>query len=374
MNFGRYLLPLIMLIDSFTQERYKAHRNFYADYLNSSLRPSVEEREYKPDMFNGKDKVNLCPHSTIIRKYMLNLGRTVSLVVPCGKCMWCLHRKQNAIIYRIWQHSRSYKNTLFVTLTYNDEHYPCDVKQCRIDSQKFYKRLRRCFPDVTLSYFHVCERGKRSGRLHHHFLLFWNGDLSVSKMRDSVRSSWFSVPNLEMDFETYNSSYGRFLTADIDKYKRSRLLRTSIGFTYFGSVSPYSITYVTKYCLKDGINLHMFHSWSNGLGYTILEVASDMQDKLRYLSLQSYVPDPVSGKVRVVPTPKYYKDKLLNQFERAFLFDKYLNSQSYLDKLHAVRDEKTMKRYLDLFTCYMDKSLWRESVHERQRVSRGSDI
>ena len=140
------------------------------DYQKKFGRPNVDKFDYKPAAYSTKtSKLNMCPYSKVIYNYIPALGQRVPIVVPCRKCKFCLHRKQNQLIYRVWNHSKNYCNSLFVTLTYNDDCLPSDESMCRRDIQLFFKRLRkRLGKDNKFTYLCTCERGRKSGRLHFH--------------------------------------------------------------------------------------------------------------------------------------------------------------------------------------------------------------
>lgn len=63
---------------------------------------------------------------------------------------------------------------LFFNPTYDTEHYPADDEQAKRDIRNFLRRLkdwRKKHDLPELKYIVKTERGKRSGRLHHHLIL-----------------------------------------------------------------------------------------------------------------------------------------------------------------------------------------------------------
>lgn len=111
--------------------------------------------------------------------------------VPCGACMACRIARVRDWTVRLLHESSSWKHSIFLTLTYNDENVP--VTNCgkhtllKSDLQKFWKRLRKSLPsptpddDVvpdkngdfvrTLKYFACGEYGDL-GRPHYHAIVF----------------------------------------------------------------------------------------------------------------------------------------------------------------------------------------------------------
>lgn len=74
-------------------------------------------------------------------------------VVPCGRCPNCRSNKRQSWIYRLECEARQYPLSLFVTLTYDDEHLPMErigsdlfAEEVPVvskrDVQLFMKRLR----------------------------------------------------------------------------------------------------------------------------------------------------------------------------------------------------------------------------------------
>ena len=79
--------------------------------------------------------------------------------------------------------SSEYPLSLFVTLTYDDEHLPIerigsDLFQTNVavvskrDVQLFMKRLRKKYEDYKMRYFVTSEYGAKNGRPHYHMILF----------------------------------------------------------------------------------------------------------------------------------------------------------------------------------------------------------
>lgn len=131
--------------------------------------------------------------------------------VPCGKCLACLHNSRSEWIFRLEQEFKYSKGALFVTLTYDDKHYPGELQ--KRDVQLFMKRLRKADGTNSVRYFAVGEYGSKSGRAHYHILLF-NGTA------ENVRASW------------------------VDSKSKP------IGIVHIGKVTQASIAYCTKYIVQ----------------------------------------------------------------------------------------------------------------------------
>lgn len=141
-------------------------------------------------------------------------------LVPCGKCMACLVKKQRDWTFRIEQEVKYSSSAWFITLTYDEEHVPVDEELMvpvvsKRDIQLFMKRFRKEISALgfTCRYFICAEYGPKTLRPHYHGILF---DLPLS--------------------------FGRTFLSDL-------LLRTwQQGFITLAPVTPGRCRYVAKYC------------------------------------------------------------------------------------------------------------------------------
>lgn len=107
------------------------------------------------------------------------LGRAC-LALPCGRCVGCLSARAAEWARRCSHEARMYDSSVFVTLTYDDEHVPSDGGLVPEHFQRFIKRLRKAagYLDALatsgtgIRFFGCGEYGERSGRPHYHALLF----------------------------------------------------------------------------------------------------------------------------------------------------------------------------------------------------------
>lgn len=108
---------------------------------------------------------------------------SVESKVPCGWCVNCRQNKRQSWVYRLQAEAKEYPLSLFVTLTYDDEHLPIvrigsDLFQTNVavvskrDVQLFMKRLRKKYEDYKMRYFVTSEYGAKNGRPHYHMILF----------------------------------------------------------------------------------------------------------------------------------------------------------------------------------------------------------
>lgn len=141
-------------------------------------------------------------------------------LVPCGKCMACLVKKQRDWTFRIEQEVKYSSSSWFITLTYDEEHVPVDEELMvpvvsKRDIQLFMKRFRKEISILGYScrYFICAEYGPKTLRPHYHGILF---DLPLTFTK---------------------------------KFLSDLLVRTwQQGFITLAPVTPGRCRYVAKYC------------------------------------------------------------------------------------------------------------------------------
>lgn len=97
-------------------------------------------------------------------------GHTYSkLQLPCGQCVGCRLERSRQWAMRCVHESKMHKENSFVTLTYDDEHLPNELKKEHF--QKFIKRLR-WHKNEPLRYYMCGEYGTETKRPHYHSCMF----------------------------------------------------------------------------------------------------------------------------------------------------------------------------------------------------------
>lgn len=238
---------------------------------------------------------------------------------PCGRCLSCLQKKRADWSFRLLQEMTIADSAYFITLTYNNENVPrtdSGVPQLqKRDLQLFKKRLRKLNAAVSKShirYYSVGEYGTRTFRPHYHSIIF--------NVHPSVMAQLTSVWKL--------------------------------GNVQVGKVNAASIHYVTKYVINRN---HSYPSVTKpfstmsrrpGIGHVYYEKmrAWHREDK------RTYVVREGGFKQRL---PRYYKDKIFNQFERQLIA---LRLNADIDKVYFDEIERLMSLHPD--PCgYFDERL-----------------
>lgn len=124
--------------------------------------------------------------------------------VGCGQCTACKlnYSRDRATLIMMEKIYHEDEVCWFVTLTYNDENLPfhgyrneetgkeyygasLELK----DIQKFFKRLRKHFPDSKIKYILAAEYGSKTMRPHYHFIGF-EIPINITKLELWNRNEW----------------------------------------------------------------------------------------------------------------------------------------------------------------------------------------
>jgi len=180
------------------------------------------------------------------------------MVVPCGKCPFCLATKRSDWALRLHYEGRCHLTKKFVTLTYADCHLHFKNGTAQLDKrdvQLWLKRVRRTGAKVR--YFAVGEYGSKTYRPHYHVLLF--GECSDDVIRDSWPLGHVHIGTVTGDSIAYTMKY-----IDKPNFKRSHgrddrepefpLMSKGLGADYLSSdvVSYHKADISRLYAVKDG--------------------------------------------------------------------------------------------------------------------------
>lgn len=206
-------------------------------------------------------------------------------VVPCGKCPECLRARANAWAFRIHTEMQHSTHPRFITLTYQ-----CTPKSFngfdtlkKKDFQDFMKRLRNRTKN-RLKYYACGEYGSETERPHYHLVL-----LNQPKL-------WALDPKYITEAWTH-------------------------GQIHIGEANIKTIHYTLKYMMK-GKHIgqdelddreNVFSLMSKGMGKQFL--TETMLNHIKTGQINHIVlPD---GKKQALP--RYYKDKIFTQSEKALI-------------------------------------------------------
>lgn len=251
------------------------------------------------------------------------------MLVPCGQCIACRLNKAREWSIRIANEARYYDDSIFLTLTYDDEHLPADKSVHKDELQRFLKRLRKLiFPD-KIRYFACGEYGGQFGRPHYHAIIF-----NLSGFDSRVFSDWYKSKN-----------DGYFV----------RCKAWQKGWVHFGYVTEESGGYVARYTLKKvkgkGATEH-YKELGIEPEFALMSlkpgIGSAFMAEFRYDILRN---GTVMSKSGATSAPRYYKDKL-----------GYKNTIGY-----QLKRERELKEYL---SQPLDLSAGYKHVLEQEQKAR----
>lgn len=154
-------------------------------------------------------------------------GDIQEVTVPCGKCLGCYIDQSSEWSMRARLELRKHKESIFLTLTYNNEHLPEGGLLSRSDIQKFLKRLRRHLEPLRIRYYGCGEYGSAENtyRPHYHLIIY--------------------------GYKPEDLTYF-FTNDDGDRVYRSKTIDKiwGKGFVTVGEVTPASIRYCSLYLQK----------------------------------------------------------------------------------------------------------------------------
>lgn len=95
--------------------------------------------------------------------------------LPCGKCPECTKKYYESWATHGSRELMQWENSIFVTLTYSDEHLPENRSLNKRDVQLFLKRLKKKYKsskDNPIRQIYCGEYGEKTVRPHYHIIIF----------------------------------------------------------------------------------------------------------------------------------------------------------------------------------------------------------
>lgn len=237
----------------------------------------------------------------------LSVKHDYDIVVPCGRCRSCRIAYSRTWSARLLHELHYWNDSVFATLTYDDEHLPENGSLVKGDLQKFFKRLRKNNRlEKNLRYFACGEYGDKSGRPHYHAIIYGLGFKDREMIKDAWRQCvWY--PRLDRKrFGTVTYDSCRYVSDYV--FKKYSGVKNSEVYTSKGLETPFRLC-------------------SKGLG---LRWAQDNKDQLERQGGFTLRGIPVQ-------VPRYYVKKLdlnLKQVDNDDVWLKYMRSQNYELYLH----------------------------------------
>jgi hypothetical protein len=223
------------------------------------------------------------------------------MTIPCGQCIGCRQDKRREWALRMINEKITSKDSIFLTLTYSDEHLPNGSTLVKRDIQLFFKRLRQADNNDNIRHFSVGEYGDQTARPHYHCIIYnyfpsdtrkWDNTLYQSKSLEKIWGKGLALfGNVEYDSASYCAKYTtkNFLTDQETKAK----LTAKYG-------SKYAKIQTQKEKYGDREPEFALMSRRPAIGFDFLQKYKEQIINNGYLTIEG----------NKISLPRYYKNKL----------------------------------------------------------------
>jgi len=111
----------------------------------------------------------------------------IPMTIPCNQCIGCKLQYSMHWATRMVHENQMHDSSMFITLTYDDEHLPTNESLNLKHFQDFMKRYRFKIKPIKIKFFHCGEYGSEQRRPHYHAIIFGHefNDLELWKRDDN---------------------------------------------------------------------------------------------------------------------------------------------------------------------------------------------
>lgn len=203
--------------------------------------------------------------------------------IKCGKCTECKFQHANEWATRATLETKTQKDGIFITLTYDPEHLPKDRSVHKDHLQKWWKRLRKHYKGHKIKYLACGEYGAKNRRPHYHALIW--GLPHIEDLKPHIETE---IGNMLYTSQTIEKIWGK-------------------GFIIIGKATYESACYVARYTTKKQSNYnklgkeHEFITMSNGIGRDYFE-----QNKEKIIEMDGIL-IKTKDQVKVKQIPRYFE-------------------------------------------------------------------
>lgn len=288
----------ILAIQHFNQKTIVLWLTDEEEELDVDVYPRTKrnDAEYQDIAYHAvESECSMCITPITLKRDYKTIDGEFTKVVPCGKCVKCLQRRQNAWAFRLSEEAKRETTTsvCFMTLTYEEapvsfNGYPTLEKK---DFQNFMKRLQKKCPTQIINekrtknikYYACGEYGSQTQRPHYHAIVFNLPQNLITN--DAIAPIW------------------------------------SHGIVDIGNGLVGGMRYVTKYAIKGNVvpshelddRLPEFSLMSKRLGDNHLTpemVRYYKQRAVSYVTLPGGIPTSM---------PRYFREKIFTKEERKIM-------------------------------------------------------
>ena len=139
-----------------------------------------------------------------------DITRYAKLLLPCTKCVSCLKVRSMTLAVQLGMELQTTKgDSLFVTLTYNNENLPPGRTLNKEHPRLFMMRLRKWiskhYPGVKIRYKLIGEYTETTNRPHYHYAIF-----NLARFKDEILSDMMKADSHDMfESETLTNLWGK---------------------------------------------------------------------------------------------------------------------------------------------------------------------
>lgn len=235
--------------------------------------------------------------------------------VPCGQCKNCRINQSRIWTNRILLEQMCHSESVFVTLTYDNDNLPEGGNVEKKELQDFVKRLRYYVYPLKIRYFGVGEYGDDNFRPHYHIVIFGLSWLS----QQTIKKAWekgseyagVHIAELNKDTARYISGY---VVKKINKIRGLHPVNYGLKDEFMISSKKgggIGIEGARKIAKKLGANKY----WKPNFDLTAVRVGGKMMPLGRYLT-------------------KKIRDEL-NTDEQNVMLKFWANQELYFEKCHG---------------------------------------
>lgn len=220
----------------------------------------------------------------------------LAISIECSKCINCKIKKMLRWKTKLLLESKTTINNnghmYFITLTYDNKNiHKTNTENGNLwEAQKMFKRWRKNNKNLKIKYFIVNELGEKTGRIHHHLIVFSNIDFLEKKPNGKRINKNYYYQNDNINWTNGFHSITKINTDKIEHAEKT-------------------INYVLKYLTKNPLN----YSYSQKIGYQEMEKTAD-KDKGIFIHKGNIIKLP--NYKNILPTDEIIKqNKLSNLYK-----------------------------------------------------------
>lgn len=233
-----------------------------------------------------------------LQTFFSDEARLAATPFPCGQCLPCRINKSRVWTHRLLLEQGTSNDSLFITLTYDDDFLPNCYSLYPPDLTNFFKKLRKRV-DLKIRYFAVGEYGDDNWRPHYHVALF---GLSIIH-RPFIEQSW-SFEGVQMGIVhigELNKDSARYITGYVIK-----------GMTTEKRVWPYCKPEFMRCSNRPGIGAKAIDKIADALlsnSFFQKRIIDQLQNGDQRFPLGRYLVNRLAAKLGV--TEKEFKTRLV---------------------------------------------------------------